>query len=188
MAALRGCLPISLEPKYAIFQLRFQRTSIGVRHRNWKSTDRWGLLPKWSRNGKRYVIAGGPRRQQRHQEWRQARVAKAELELTRLPAVPRKKVNPQKLASQVGRMLEYFSYRVQENGQLHLARKKEVCTREERRDAGISFTPTRSADQTATEAVLGHYKRLLNIEEAFGELKSLLAQCAFAGLFAYGLD
>jgi hypothetical protein len=58
------------------------------------------------RAGKRYVIAGGPWRQQRDQQRRQARLAKAEAELKRIAAVKRKKVNAQKLASQVGRALQ----------------------------------------------------------------------------------
>ena len=58
------------------------------------------------REGKRYVIAGGSWRQQRDQQRRQARLSKAENELKRLAAVQRKKVNSQKLASQVGRALQ----------------------------------------------------------------------------------
>ena len=141
--------------------------------------DRKNLL-ELEQDGKRYVIAGGPWRQQRDQARRQARVAKAELELTRLAAVARKKVNAQKLASQVGRMLErkkahkYFSYRVEENGQLHWERKKEVFTQEERLDGWYLLHTNASADQAAKEAVLTHYKGLLNVEEAFGELKSYL--------------
>lgn len=137
-------------------------------------------LVELERDGKRYVIAGGPWRQRRDQERRQVRVAKAELELTRLAAVRRKKVNPQKLASQVGRMLErkkahkYFSYRVEENGQLRWERKKEIFTQEERLDGWYLLHTNARADQAAKEAVLGHYKGLLNIEEAFGELKSYL--------------
>ena len=141
--------------------------------------DRKNLI-ELEHNGKRYVIAGGPWRQQRDQERRQARVAKAELELTRLAAVPRQKVNAQKLASQVGRMLErkkahnYFSCRVEENGQLRWEHKKEIFTQEERLDGWYLLHTNANADQAAKEAVLGHYKGLLNIEEAFGELKSYL--------------
>src|SRR5438093_1225022 len=51
--------------------------------------------------GKRYVIAGGKWRQQRDEERRAARLEKAEKELKRLAAVRRKKVNAQKLSSQV---------------------------------------------------------------------------------------
>lgn len=137
-------------------------------------------LVELEQDGKRYVIAGGPWRKQRDQERRQARVVKAELELTRLAAVPRKTVNAQKLASQVGRMLErkkahkYFSYRVEDNGQLHWERKKEVFTQEERLDGWYLLHTNASADQAAKEAVLTHYKGLLNIEEAFRELKSYL--------------
>ena len=76
------------------------------------------------REGKRYVIAGGPWRQQRDQQRRQARLTKAEAELKRLAAVKRKKIQPQKLASQVGRALQrlkahkYFEYAVDPQGQL----------------------------------------------------------------------
>jgi len=67
-------------------------------------------------------------------------MAKAEVELKRLAAVKRKKVDAQKLASQVGRMLvgkkahKYFSYRVDEKGQLLWERKTETITDEERLD------------------------------------------------------
>jgi hypothetical protein len=73
--------------------------------------------------GKRYVIAGGRWRQQRDEERRAARLAKAEKELKRLAAVRRKKVNAQKLASQVGRTLQrlkahkYFVYEIDASGQ-----------------------------------------------------------------------
>ena len=56
--------------------------------------------------GKRYVIAGGPWRQQRDPARRQSRIDKAEAELKRLAAVKRKKLDVQKLASQVGRSLQ----------------------------------------------------------------------------------
>jgi hypothetical protein len=56
--------------------------------------------------GKRYVIVGGEERQQRDRARCEARLAKAEAELTRLAAVKRKKVDAQKLASQAGRALQ----------------------------------------------------------------------------------
>ena len=130
--------------------------------------------------GKRSVSAGGPWRQQRDLERRQSRVHKAELELRRLAAVPRKKVNPQKLASQVGRMLErkkthkYFHYRVDERGQLIWEQKKEVISQEERLDGWYLLHTNASAESVPKETVLGHYKGLLEIEEAFGQLKSYL--------------
>ena len=63
-------------------------------------------LMEITHQSKRYVIAGGQWRQQRDQERRQTRIDKAEVELKRLAAVKRKKVNVQKLASQVGRSLQ----------------------------------------------------------------------------------
>ncbi len=130
--------------------------------------------------GKRYVIAGGPWRQQRDQERRASRLSKAEAELQRLAAVPRRKVNAQKLSSQVGRMLErkkahkYFSYRVDEQGRLVWERKAEALTREQRLDGWYLLHTNAMAAKVAKEEVLGHYKGLLEIEEAFCELKSSL--------------
>jgi transposase len=92
------------------------------------------------REGKRYVIAGGPWRQQRDQQRRQARLTKAEAELTRLAAVKRKKSNPQKLASQVGRALQrlkahkYFEYAIDPQGKLEWSRRTNLIEAETVRD------------------------------------------------------
>src|SRR5256886_5991906 len=92
------------------------------------------------REGKRYVIAGGSWRQQRDQQRRQARLSKAENELKRLAAVQRKKMNSQKLASQVGRALQrlkahkYLDYAVDPNGQLQWSRRTDGMQAEKSRD------------------------------------------------------
>lgn len=141
--------------------------------------DRRNLL-EVEHEGKRYVIAGGPWRRQRDQERRETRIAKAEKELTRMAAVKRKKVDAQKLASQAGRMLDrrkahkYFNYRVNEEGKLTWERKKEVVTQEERLDGWYLLHTNSSPQTTPKEQVLGHYKGLLDIEEAFCQLKSYL--------------
>lgn len=130
--------------------------------------------------GKRYVMAGGPWRQQRDEQRRQSRMAKAEVELTRLAAKKRRKVDVQKLASQVGRMLErrkahkYFSYQVDEAGQLQWERKTEVVTQEQRIDGWYLLHTNSAADKTSPAQVLEHYKGLLEIEDAFCQLKSHL--------------
>ena len=67
--------------------------------------DREKLL-EITHHDKRYVIAGGQWRQHRDQERRQSRIDKATAELKRLAAVKRKKVDAQKLVSQVGRTLQ----------------------------------------------------------------------------------
>ena len=130
--------------------------------------------------GKRYVIAGGPWRQQRDQERRQSRLAKAETELRRLAAVPRKKTDPQKLASQAGRTLQrlkahkYFTYQVDPKGRLQWARKEDLITQEARQDGWYLLHTNESAERCSGKAVLAHYKGLLDVEEAFCELKSYL--------------
>jgi transposase len=129
---------------------------------------------------KRYVIAGGQWRQQRDEQRRQSRLDKAEAELTRLAAVKRKKVDVQKLASQVGRSLQrlkahkYFSYHIDEKGKLQWERKEELIVQEAHQDGWFLLHTNQSAEQCASAEVLSHYKGLLDVEEAFCELKSYL--------------
>lgn len=137
-------------------------------------------LMELSHQGKRYVIAGGPWRQQRDQERRQSRLAKAEAELTRLAAVRRKQVDPQKLASQVGRSLQrlkahkYFTCRVEANGQLQWQRKEELIAQEAQQDGWYLLHTNETLERCSGQQVLAHYKGLLDVEEAFCELKSYL--------------
>jgi transposase len=141
--------------------------------------DRHKLL-EIAHQGKRYVIAGGPWRQQRDQERRQSRIAKAEAELRRLAAVKRKKVDVQKLASQVGRSLQrlkahkYFSYQVDQRGGLRWERKETLIAQEAHQDGWYLLHTNEPAQKCPTEQVLGHYKGLLDVEEAFCELKNYL--------------
>ena len=137
-------------------------------------------LMEITHQGKRYVIAGGPWRQQRDQARRQSRMAKAEAELARLAAVPRKKVDGQKLASQVGRRLQrlkahqYFGYHVDAQGHLQWERKEALIAQEAQQDGWYLLHTNESPQECSGEQVLGHYKGLLDVEEAFGELKSYL--------------
>jgi transposase len=132
------------------------------------------------REGKRYVIAGGPWRQQRDQERRQARLAKAEAELKRMAAVKRKKINQQKLASQVGRMLQrlkahkYFEYAVDEQGKLQWSRRDNLIKAEKNRDGLYLLGTNATKEQIPNQGVLSHYKNLLEVEDAFCHLKSYL--------------
>src|SRR5438876_4432395 len=132
------------------------------------------------RAGKRYVIAGGPWRQQRDHQRRQARLAKAEAELKRLAAVKRKKVNAQKLASQVGRALQrlkahkYFDYSVDQHGQLQWSRRTNLIRAEAVRDGLYLLGTNTSAQQVPSAGVVHHYKHLLEVEDAFCHLKSYL--------------
>jgi len=130
--------------------------------------------------GKRYVMAGGPWRQQRDQQRRQSRIAKAQAQLKRLASVRRKKVDPQKLASQVGRTLQrlkahkYFHYQVDPQGQLQWELQAELIAQEALQDGWYLLHTNESAEKCSGEEVLGHYKGLLEVEEAFCELKSYL--------------
>src|SRR5271157_1675863 len=141
--------------------------------------DRPRLL-EFSHQGKRYVIAGGPWRQQRDQDRRQSRITKAEALLKRLAAIQRKKVDLQKLASQVGRSLQrlkahkYFTYQIEAGGQLRWERKEALIAQETQQDGWYLLHTNEPIERCATEQVLAHYKGLLDVEEAFCELKSYL--------------
>ncbi|MDO8943946.1 MAG: IS1634 family transposase [Desulfobacterales bacterium] len=141
--------------------------------------DRQELL-EIAHEGKRYVVAGGQWRQQRDQERRQCRIGKAERELQRLAAVKRRKPDVQKLASQVGRTLQrlkahkYFTYHVDAPGRLQWTRKEELIAQEARQDGWYLLHTNEPVQKCSGEQVLGHYKGLLDVEEAFCELKSYL--------------
>jgi transposase len=130
--------------------------------------------------GKRYVIAGGAWRQQRDQARRTVRLAKAQAALEKLARVKRKKVDPQKLASQAGRLLErlkahkYFTYQVNPKGQLEWAKKQEIIERETQRDGWYLLQTNCPVESCGKEEVLAHYKGLLDVEDAFCQLKSYL--------------
>ena len=141
--------------------------------------DRKKLL-EITHQGKRYVIAGGQWREQRDRERRQSRLAKGSAELKRLAALKRKKVNAQKLASQAGRALQrlkahkYFTYQVDPQGQLQWERKADLIAAEAQQDGWYLLHTNEPVEKCSSEQVLGHYKGLLDIEEAFCELKSYL--------------
>jgi hypothetical protein len=132
------------------------------------------------REGKRYVIAGGPWRQQRDKERREARLAKAQAELKRIEAVKRKKVDVQKLASQVGRALQrlkahkYFEYSVDPQGKLQWSRRADLIQSEAVRDGLYLLGTNTTAQEVPATGVLAHYKNLLEVEDAFCHLKSYL--------------
>ena len=146
------------------------------------SPDLWDRteLMEIVRAGKRYVIAGGPWRQQRDQQRRQARLAKAEAELKRIAAVKRKKVDGQKLASQVGRALQrlkahkYFAYSVDPQGQLKWSRRADSIQAETVRDGLYLLGTNTTAQEVSASGVLAHYKNLQEVEDAFCHLKSYL--------------
>ncbi len=132
------------------------------------------------REGRRYVIAGGPWRQDRDQQRRQARLTKAEVELKRLAAVKRKKVNAQKLASQVGRALQrikahkYFEYAVDQQGKLQWSRRTDLIDAEAGRDGLYLLKTNASLEEIPSAGVVSHYKNLLEVEDAFCHLKAYL--------------
>jgi len=141
--------------------------------------DRTKLL-ELSVEGKRYVVAGGEYRQKRDFARRTVRLEKAERELQRLAALRRKKPNPQKLASQVGRKLQqlkahkYFQYQVDEQGQLQYQKNDELIRSEQNLDGLYLLHTDLEAAQCAKEQVLGNYKNLLAVEDAFCQLKSYM--------------
>jgi transposase len=137
-------------------------------------------LMEFSVDGKRYVVAGGEWRRQRDAERRNVRIAKAEAELARMASVRRKNVNAQKLASQAGRALQrlkahkYFDYEVDTNGKLQWKQKEEIIAQESEQDGLYLLHTNLPVEQCNATGVLAHYKNLLDIEEAFCQLKSYM--------------
>ena len=130
--------------------------------------------------GKRHVIAGGPWRKERDRQRREARIAKAEAELAKLTSAKRRNPDAQKIASQVGRTLQrlkahkYFTYRVDANATLRWERKAEVIAAECSHDGWYLLHTNLTPEQSDAPGVQRHYKNLLEVEEAFCELKSYL--------------
>jgi transposase len=119
-------------------------------------------------------------RHHRDAERRQVRIERAEAKLRATAAVERKEVDPQKLASQVGRMLQrakahkYFSYWVDEAGLLHWEREQSVIDAEARLDGWYILRTNLASDAVDKEQVHAHYKQLMEVEAAFRELKTYL--------------
>ena len=97
-----------------------------------------------------------------------------------MAAVKRKKVDVQKLASQVGRTLQrlkahkYFTYRIDAQGCLQWERKAEVIAQEAQQDGWYLLHTNEPVEKCPGPQVLAHYKGLLDVEEAFCQLKSYL--------------
>jgi len=131
-------------------------------------------------DGKRHIVAGGPWRRQRDQERRAVRIAKAEAALAKLAGAKRSRPNAQKIASQAGRTLltlkahKYFSYEVDAAGVLRWARKEDVIAAERAHDGWYLLHTNLIAAEASPAQVQGHYKNLLEVEEAFCEIKSYL--------------
>lgn len=130
--------------------------------------------------GRRHVIAGGVWRRERDRERRQVRMAKAEAALGELAGRKRKKVDAQKLASQAGRLLQrlkahkYYEYHVDEAGCLRWEVRADVVAEEEKTDGWYLLRTNLDCNEADPKTVLGHYKSLLGVEDAFRELKSYL--------------
>ena len=131
-------------------------------------------------NGKRHVIAGGPWRKERDRERRELRIAKAEAALIKLASAKRTKPDAQKIASQAGRTLQqlkahkYFTYRVDDTGILQWERKQDTIAAETAHDGWYLLHTNLPIARVDAAQVQGHYKNLLEVEEAFCELKSYL--------------
>ena len=142
----------------------------------WDRTD----LAEFEMDGIRYVVAGSEYRRQRDRERREARIAKGRAALEKFNQVRRRKVDVQKLASQVGRMLDrskclkYFEFHVEEDGHATWFERQDVIEAEERLDGWYLLTTSLPAENSTKEDVFTHYRNLLDVEDAFRETKTYL--------------
>ncbi|MEI7813110.1 MAG: IS1634 family transposase [Ignavibacteria bacterium] len=131
-------------------------------------------------NGTRYVIAGSEFRQQRDYERRNVRITKGINALMQIAAVNRKKIDVQKLSSQVGRKLltlkahKYFEYHVNQDGKLEWKLKSSVVEQECRLDGWYVLTTSISPKTADKEFIFKGYRNLLEVESAFRQIKSYL--------------
>jgi transposase len=141
--------------------------------------DRTRLL-EVEHEGKRYVVAGGTWRQQRDRERRDTRIEKAKQALKKLCAVKRKNADAQKISSQVGRLLQrlkahrYFNYRVDVQGTLQWSLKQDLIDQESKIDGWYLLHTNLTAEKQDAKAIFGHYRNLLDVEEAFCQIKSYM--------------
>jgi len=141
--------------------------------------DRDSLI-EFEEDGKRYVVAGSEYRRQRDYERRETRIGKARRGLEAFNAVSRRRVDVQKLAAQVGRMLarakafKYFDYRIEADGTATWCEKTDVIEEESRFDGWYLLTTSLSRRHAAKETIFSHYRNLLDVEDAFRETKCYL--------------
>ncbi len=130
--------------------------------------------------GKRYVLAGGDWRRQRDLERRETRIKKAKEALEMLAKAQRKNVDPQKLASQTGRLLErlnahrYFVYKVNDQGILEWSLKDQEVEKEAQIDGWYLLHTNLPIEKADSTTVFKHYRNLLDVEEAFCQIKSYM--------------
>ncbi len=137
-------------------------------------------LFEFDRDGRRYVVAGSEYRRQRDQERREARMANGRNGLKSFNLVRRKQIDTQKLAAQVGRMLErykalkYFDFHIEADGKVSWSEKTAVIEAERHLDGWYLLTTTLSPEEAPKETVFAHYRNLLTVENAFRETKTYL--------------
>lgn len=135
-------------------------------------------LAEFEFEGQRYVAAGSEYRRLRDAERRECRIHAAEAKLEKFNAVKRKKIDAQSLAGQVGRMLErskalkYFAFAILADGRCDYRRKEEMIAEESRLDGWYLLTT--SLTDAPAQTVFRHYRNLLEVEDAFREVKTYL--------------
>ena len=88
--------------------------------------------------------------------------------------------HPQKPASTVGRAFgrskahKYFNYAIDAAGQLPWSRRAAVIDEEKNRDGWYFLHTNQPIGECPQEKMLSHYKGLLEVEDAFRELKTYL--------------
>jgi len=127
--------------------------------------------------GQRYCLCRNPDTQARETATRQRLLELTRQGLDKL-VEPRKKRTPEKLGSQVGRLLEkykmgkFIHWEVKE-GRLEYHLKQEAIGQEQLLDGCYIITTTVTASQMKTAEVVATYKSLTFVEQAFRTLKTV---------------
>ena len=142
----------------------------------WDRTD----MAEFVVDGIRYVVAGSEHRRKRDMERRETRISKGRKGLEHFNTVKREKIDVQKLASQVFRMLErskclkYFDVRIEEDGKASWSERSDVIEAEARLDGWYLLTTSLPSEKAPKESIFKHYRNLLEVEDAFRETKNYL--------------
>jgi transposase len=175
----------SLEAEKLLYVTRLTKSQLGALLKRLPSDEAPELFDctkilELEHEGRRYVLAGGAMRRYRDQQRRQTRIADATQKLNALAAVSRKEADPQKLASQIGRMLQrlnahkYFSYHIDQAGQVQFSLKQDLIDEEAQLDGWYVLQTNLPAEAGDKGQVVAHYKQLIEVEAAFCEMKSYL--------------
>ncbi len=128
----------------------------------------------------RYMLCKNDKQMLKERTSRQRMIDKVEQELTKKAAVKQKR-EIQKVSASVGRIFEkyriekFFTWKVEEKGQLTWELKQEVIDREKELD-GCYVIKTNAEKDLSKKDVVQSYRNLQKVEQAFKNMKTIMLE------------